>query len=270
MNKIIELELSKYIKINKLTSDQIHLKLRCSIILLENVDPGSKIVFKLPDNQTIDAGYVPYGHNTLPRNVYTAQLTTKAPRLPPEPISIDIDEIELLFHKDNSPDPLDGGFDFANAPLAHLVDAVMMHLQILVHEGDPLKVRAPEGCRSSTPRHALAFLCSLAAFDMNSKYVCLILQLHMDYVSECTKIDRAFTHRLLEKHGFESDVDAYKHLFNVIWQFRSWYIHNDMRESHSQRVAMQVLKEMMFNHPKIVDAYNRSRGLDLWLANEYV
>ena len=285
MSTVTELPLTDYIKIKGLTEDQIRLRLRCAIILLRGVTCGTKIMFTYspaPDGPPayIDMGYVPYpadfDENTSPptRDVYTLQLVARAPRIPPPPIILEVDETSLILDRSRDINPVNLQFP-DGLTLANLVDMAMVHLQVLIHEGDRPKQRMPHPFSGDSTRskEALDFLVMLAASSLGGdKYICTIIQLHMDYMRDCCQIDRTFGPRLLRKHGFDDEETAFKHLYDVMWQFRYFYMrHSSIKVHNSQplRVAIQLLEGRMLSHPKIVAAEERSRTLALWLSNEY-
>jgi hypothetical protein len=291
MSTITEIILSDYLKVDDLPDELVRLRLRTAIILLRGVPFGTKVVFKCPAGNFIDGGYVPYpddyDESDLAAceerpigNVYTLHLQPRPPRMPPPPIQIDVDEVELLLHKRCKMDP--AAFAFAgNVSLAQLVDAAMIHLQTIIHEGAPLKERAPPTCRvlEGWETNALHFLVVVAASHAGGeKYITTIIQLHMDYFEECCHIDKTFRRRILRKYGFEDDDedDAFRFLWRVMSEFRDYYLGATMdrvRESQTQRVAIQMVISKIFDHPvlgrKIAAATHKARTLQLWLSNEF-
>jgi hypothetical protein len=279
MNTVTELPLTDYVKIKGLDNDQIRLRLRCAIILLRQVQCGTKIIFTHPGG-FVDMGYVPYPadfseETSSPlRDVYTLQLVPRPPRVPPPPIVLEIDEIALVLDRSRDINPVNLQFP-EGLSLANLLDMAMMHLQKLIHEGDRPKQRMPPPFTGDSTRsiEALDFLVMLAASSLGGeKYICTIIQLNMNYMRECCQIDRTFGPRLLRAHGFEDEETAFKHLYDVMWRFRAFYMqHSSLKVHNSQplRVAIQMLEHKMLSHPKIVAAEHESRTLGLWLSNEY-
>jgi hypothetical protein len=287
MEPTTEINLGDLMDIKNLTEEHVRLRLRHAVLLLPNVNCGARIVFKCNSRHMkdvmIEGGYVPYLENepdTPVRNVYSLQLVPRAPPIPPPPIVFDIDEVELLIHK--SRDPALGGdddFELSNElqdkSFAHLVDATMVHFQMVVNECEPFKVRAPDRFRlediASSRGWIMDFLILLVASSFNHRYITTIIQLHMDYMHECNSIDRTFSRRVLAKYGFGEDEedDAFKHMYRVMWAFRALFLKEGLKMMHPQQVAMQVLNEFLTNHPKMAAATEKSFALSVWLSNEY-
>jgi hypothetical protein len=284
MSALTELSISDYLDVRGLADDMVRLRLRCGVILLRGVKCGTKVVFKCPTCE-VDAGYVPFpadfreGVDPPTRNVYTIQLTNRPPRMPAPPIELDIDEVELLLDSGEELSPImsiGGG-----CTMAQIVDAAMIHLQLLLRESDQLKVRAPTDYQSTdtpTAAHRLKIMVMLAASSFGGeKYITTLIQLHMDYLKDCCQIDRTFRARLLAKHGFGGEDAGFKHMYEVMMRFHRAFLQFKMdpkaREAQAQQVATQLLHERIFNHPilggRIDDATHRARALGLWLSNEY-
>jgi len=277
------LRVEDYFKCHKLSEIAIRTKLlKTGIILLKDVICGAKVAFVYGDDLVIDGGYVPYPDDVeaiegMRRDILSVHLVTRIPRLPPPPIVFDIDEVKLLIPSNHNPDPItDPFFDEdnpeENANLAMMVDAALVHLQQLLNETAPFRVRAPESCRSSGGS-GLSFLVFFAITSPYRNYMLMIIKLHMDYVDNCMNIDKTFARRLCEKYGFADLDDAFAHFYRVMTRFHDNMIIQGVEKPRPYKIASRMLTHRMFDDeflgPRIKDALHESRNMEMRLLNRY-
>lgn len=278
----MDLRVENYFKCKQLSEIAIRTKLlKTGIILLRGVTCGAKITFLYgEDDNIIDGGYVPYPENVevvegMTRDILSVQLVNRIPRLPPPPIMFDVDEVKLLIHSNHNPDPLTEPFfeeDEANGNLAAMVDAALVHLQMLLNETEPFRVRAPERCRSAGGS-GLSFLVFFAITSPYRNYMQMIVKLHADYVDNCMNIDKTFARRLCEKYGFDNVDDAFSHFYRTMVRFHDNIVMQSIERPRPYKIAARMLTHRMFSDeflgPRITTALHESRNTEMRLLNRY-